>query len=103
MNKKTLLTILGAVLAIAIYWLGFVIGVHYTEYNAETKAESIALSDEEIMNFRIIEEYGHEYYGVLYDDPRDGFIEFAVYTEDDVPYKWVSLNRDYYAAMYEHL
>lgn len=94
MKKSTLLTIVGAVFAIAIYWLGFVIGAYYTE-NKTDKAESV-LTDEELMTRMIADEYGDEYYGVLEEDDGDEYIEFLVLRVDDnTPKAAVSVTRNW--------
>lgn len=88
--KKTLVTLLGAVLAIAIYWLGFANGVYYEQNKAETETETeittISLSDEEIMHKYIVEEFGEGYYGKLktYDDTlvNNIYVMFVVYDDD---------------------
>ena len=101
MNKKILVTILGAAFAIAMYWLGFGIGA-YCYSNAEMidETETVMLSDEEIMQAVILEEHGTEYYGVLCDDDNDEFIDCLIYSNDGKLKYRSSFNREYYQNRY---
>lgn len=79
--KKTLCIIAGAVLAIAIYWLGFANGY----YCCETKLDGtkiVVLSDEELIETYIQNEYGPEYYGKIFGHNTDEFIDYEVYDAD---------------------
>ena len=92
MSKKTLLTILGAVFAIAVYWLGFANGVYYSE----NKTEDIEiLSDEELVSLRIESEWGPGYYGVIYGTNDDDFIDYEVYSENGELAYICTTNRNY--------
>ena len=58
------------------------------------------LSDEEIMNEFIAENFSEQCCGTMYDEGyRDDFIHFVVY-EGDTPLRGVSLNREYYQHLY---
>ena len=107
MNKKLLVTILGAAFAIAIYWLGFVNGMYYSESKDETIEETIdetvvivTISDEEVMRYAILEEHGEGYYGVLNDDDNDEFIDCLIYSHDGVLRFDSSFSRTYYRDHY---
>lgn len=80
--KKALVAILGAVFAMAIYWLGFANGVYCTESTIEERIEVSIPTDEELMNQTVESLFGDGYYGVLVasDDPRE--IAFTVYKAD---------------------
>ena len=93
-TRKALCGLAGALLAIAVYWLGFVNGVYHAEQQISESNDSVMLSDEEIMNLRIADLYGPEYYGVLQDSDDDDYIEFSVYSEDDVLCYTHHSNRD---------
>lgn len=97
MNKKVLVTLLGAVFAIAIYWVGFINGVYYTEQKSEAAAVVSIPTDEEIMNHHIAEWYGRGFYGELVgkNQPR-GWIVFNVYSEDGELQNACSVDREFY-------
>ena len=106
MKKKALVTILGAAFALAIYWLGFINGVYYIEDTIENETEpktrmsNVMLSDEELMNSIIENEYGDECYGVLFEDDGDNYIEYTVYFKDGRAAFVVISPRDVYTNMY---
>lgn len=57
------------------------------------------LSEEEIMNEYIVDNYGEQCYGVLLDDNDDECIEFSVF-ENGFGRYYVSINKDYYQDYY---
>ena len=95
-----LLELLGAALAIAAYVLGFVNGAYYTEHKSEAAVEHATLSDEEIIELRVMDNYGPEYYGVLSDDNNDDYIDYLVYSEDNVLCYVCSSDREVYQIKY---
>ena len=100
MKKTTLLTILGAVVAIAIYWMGFMIGSINTEDASATETVTIIITDEYIMDRYILDEYGTDYYGELGSDEDEDIIWFRVYSEDGEERYSVSISREYYQNKY---
>lgn len=84
--------LLGAVVIATIYGLlGFAI----------SKMEDTVLSDEEIMNRIITQEYGTECYGVLCADDGDNYIEYLVYSADGMLQYGRSSDREWYMNRYK--
>jgi hypothetical protein len=80
--KKNICILAGAVFAIAIYWLGFVNGVYYTENKTEIAAEDdTVLSDDEMLNKYVEEHYGSGCYAVVFD-ANDDYVYYDVYSND---------------------
>ena len=79
-KKKTLMKLLGAAFAIAIYWLGFFTGMYCTNANHDI-AETIELSDEELIDLYIQSVYGEGYYAVLFGHNDNGYINYELYSE----------------------
>lgn len=99
--KKALLVVLGAALAIAIYWLGLVNGVYCAEQQNETTMVETTMSDEEFVDLYVQRNFGPGYYGVLEDD-SDTSINFTIYSLDGTEeYFRQCGGRELFKKMYE--
>lgn len=78
MRKETLLKLLGAVIAIAVYWMGYAYGT----YCAPSEPEKAVMTDEEIMEEYVRDNFGNQYYGVLMDVDGDEYVDFTVYSDE---------------------
>lgn len=94
--KKILIILLGAALATVIYWLGFAIGAYFVSHETEVMIESNVMSDVEIMESIVMEDYGPGYYGVLSDNNDDEFIDYVVYSNDGTLQYMCSSHRSWY-------
>ena len=101
MKKSTMLKLAGAVFAIAIYVLGFVNGEYYAENKTElAAAEVMELSDEELVELKVADEWGSGLQVVIQPCEDEDFIAYVVYDQDgDVKYA-VKSNRDWLQRKY---
>lgn len=101
--KKTLVILIGAVFALAVYWFGFYMGISNVEDTPIVEEEKNIVfvpSDEDIMNRIILEEHGPEYYGILTDDNNDEWIDYIIYSSDGEIKYYSQSNRVAYRQRY---
>lgn len=96
MKKVALVIILGAVFALATYWIGFTRGVEHAENTIEQRVEVYIPTDEELMNETIKSMFGEGYYGKIVpsDDVRE--LAFNLYKPDGTDHGLCKI------ARYEH-
>lgn len=83
MTKKFLVQLVGAVFAIAIYWLGFAVGYYANQENLEDQGVVITIpSNEELLDTYVQYKYGTGCYAETYGTVTDTSIMYDVYNED---------------------
>ncbi len=98
--KKMLLKLAGAALAITVYALGFVNGAYYNETKTKTTVEVTALSDEELVQLKVADEWGSDLQVVVQPCKDEDFVAYIVYDQDGVVKYIGKSNRDWLQRKY---
>lgn len=80
--KKNICVLVGVVVAIAIYWLGFVNGIYHNETKNEMSTEDVRpLSDMEALNKYVEEHYDTGCYAEVFM-VKNNYVYYDVYSAD---------------------